>query len=47
MEANYLFKVACTTAKKKQRCVKLERLMVKILAYLVVVIQSYTLLSCF
>ena len=47
VEANYLLKVACTTARKKQRCVKLERLMVKILAYLVEVIQSYTLLSCF
>ena len=47
VKANYLFKVACTTARKKQRCVKLERLMVKMLAYLVVVIQIYTLLSCF
>ena len=47
VEANYLFKVACTAERKKHRCVKLKRLIVKTLAYLVVVIQSYTLLSCF
>ena len=45
VEANYLCKVACTTERKKQRCVKLKRLMVKTLAYLFVVIQIYTLLS--
>ena len=45
MEANYLCKVACTTKRKKLQCVKLERLMFKTLAYLVVVIQIYTLLS--
>ena len=45
MEANYLCKVACTTERKKQQCVKLKRLMVKTLADLVVVIQNYTLLS--
>ena len=45
VKANYLFKVACTTARQKQRRVKLERLTFKTLAYLVVVIQIYTLLS--